>query len=97
MLRDTCHVTYFRKRLGSKVSDPVAIEGEIRVVFVVCNVLICVLFFMEESLTPEEACRLIGEELGVERSCIRPCFDESGSRVSCLVRKLDFVLECHLM
>lgn len=43
--------------------------------------------FMDGSLDPEEACRLIGEELEIERSCVRPCFDENGSRVCCLVRE----------
>ena len=43
---------------------------------------------MEKSLTPEEACRLVGEELDVDRSRVRPCFDENGSRVCCLVRNL---------
>ena len=32
-----------------------------------------------------EVCRLIEEELGIDRSRIRPCFDQSRSRVSCLV------------
>ena len=45
--------------------------------------------FMEKSLTAEEACELIREELGIERSCVRPCFEENGCRVSCLVRKLN--------
>ena len=40
---------------------------------------------MKKRLIPEEACRLVGEELGIERSCVRSCFDESDSRVCCLV------------
>ena len=46
------------------------------------------LSYMEGSFSPEEACRLIGEELGIEISRVRSCFDENGSRVCCLVRNL---------
>lgn len=86
MLRDSGHATSFRKRLGTKVADSVAI-AEISC----CLFPICVnsrSLFMEKSLTPEEACRLVGEELGIDRSRVRPCFDENGSRVCCLVRNL---------
>ena len=40
---------------------------------------------MAEYLTPGETCKLVEEELGVERSCIRSCVDENVCRVSCLV------------
>lgn len=40
---------------------------------------------MEKRLSPEEACRLVREELGFDRSCVRACFDEDDSRVCCLV------------
>ena len=46
---------------------------------------------MEKRLSAVEACELVGEELGVERSCIRPCLDESDSRVCCLVSFRVFV------
>ncbi|KAJ7377461.1 WD repeat-containing protein 81 [Desmophyllum pertusum] len=42
---------------------------------------------MEKRLSPEEACTLVVEELSIDRSCIRACFDESGSRVCCLVHE----------
>lgn len=40
---------------------------------------------MAVALTPEEACQLVGEELGIDRSCIRSSVGENGTRVSCLV------------
>ena len=40
---------------------------------------------MENGLSPEEACRLIGEDLGIDRSRVRPCLEGNGSRISCLV------------
>lgn len=40
---------------------------------------------MEKRISAEEVCRVVGEELGIERSCVRPCLDESDSRVCCLV------------
>lgn len=46
---------------------------------------------MEKRLSTDEACRLVGEELGIERSCIRHCLDESDSRVCCLVSFRVFV------
>lgn len=46
---------------------------------------------MEKRLSAVEACELVGEELGIERSCIRPCLDESDSRVCCLVSFRVFV------
>lgn len=42
---------------------------------------------MAEYLTPGETCKLVEEELGVERSCIRSCVDENVCRVSCLVHE----------
>ena len=41
---------------------------------------------MAVALTPEEACQLVGEELGIDESCIHvSSVDEHGTRVSSLV------------
>lgn len=74
--------------ISGKTGDEVVFaitEEDLQPCFVAYNELTCVYFFMEKGLSPEEACKVIEEELGIERSCIRPCFNENGSRVSCLV------------
>ena len=92
--RDRCvmrNVVLHAERLGRMRANPedrIAIVQKINLArfgSLQCDKLSSL--FMDGSLDPEEACRLIGEELEIERSCVRPCFDENGSRVCCLVRE----------